>query len=107
MWRDRFHAMETEFVNYRKNQISEQLKNTSPLEQLRSDLKIKTFKLEEANKSVSSLKASREHFKKSVQNLCGQIEALQVVCYYKCPFWPNLVKEFEKVLKYAVFLHTL
>ena len=30
-----------------------------------------------------------------------------VVCYYKCPFWPNLVKEFENVLKYAVFSHTL
>ena len=27
-------------------------------------------------------------------------------CYYKCPFWPNLVKEFENVLKYAVFSHT-
>ena len=25
-----------------------------------------------------------------------------MVCYYKCPFWPNLVKEFENVLKYAV-----
>ena len=30
-----------------------------------------------------------------------------VVCYYNRPFWPNLVKEFEKVLKYAVFSHTL
>ena len=24
-------------------------------------------------------------------------------CYYKCPFWPNLVKEFQKVTIYAVF----
>ena len=30
-----------------------------------------------------------------------------VECYYKCPFWPNLVKEFEKVLISAVFWHTL
>ena len=29
--------------------------------------------------------------------------ASSLVCYYKCPFWPNLVKEFQKVSIYAVF----
>ena len=26
---------------------------------------------------------------------------------YKCPFWPNLAKEIQKVPIYSVFLHTL
>ena len=33
-----------------------------------------------------------------------QHEFVLMECYYKCLFWPNLVKEFQKVSIYAVFL---
>ena len=88
-WQERYTGIENDFVKFRKQQFADD--NSNPMEQIRADLKIKTFECKEAQKLVQQLRASRDHFKDSVTKLCAQVtgleeekRALEKDLYQKC-----------------------
>lgn len=73
LWKGRFQVMEEEYLNYRKNQLSDD----NPKVQLTADLKVRSNELEECRRELKHAQDSRDHFKSSVQSLCHQIQVLE------------------------------
>ncbi|CAD7966523.1 unnamed protein product [Amoebophrya sp. A25] len=74
-WQERYTSIEADFVKFRKQQFEET--NANPMEQVRADLKIKTYECKEAQKLIQQLRSSRDHFKESVTKLCAQVSTLE------------------------------